>query len=101
MLSPHSSSPCWILEATLGLFGNFTKQTQYHPANATFPYLIPGIILIPNHALNGEFIIRNGSSYTIKCYDDQIKSTAFLYPTSNQCASTPCDVSEVIYGYYK
>ena len=98
---PNQPVPCWILEATLGLFGNFTKQTQYHPANAKFPYPVPGIILIPNHALNGLSITKNENSYILSCYDDQIKSSTFLYPTSNQCASNPCDVSEGNYGYYK
>lgn len=94
--------PCWILEATLGLFRNFTKQSKYCSDSETFPCSIPGIILIPNHAVNGKLIFKNESGgYGLMCYDHQKGSTIWLQTNYNLCASVPCNVSTGYYGYYK
>ena len=99
---PKEKIPCWQIEATLKLFGNFTKQSKYCSDSETFPCSIPGIILIPNHAVNGKLIFKNESGgYGLMCYDHQKGSTIWLQTNYNLCASVPCNVSTGYYGYYK
>lgn len=99
---PKNMIPCWQIEATLKLFGNFTKQSKYCSDSETFPCSISGIILIPNHTVNGKLIFKNESGgYGLMCYDHQKGSTIWLQTNYNLCASAPCNVSTGIYGFYK
>ena len=88
------------IEDVFGLFWSFVCHGYFLPQNATFPYAVPGIILIPNHAINGYYIYIYGSDYVITCYDDQKKKMWFFFLYTNQCAPCPENVSTTLFGYY-
>ena len=98
---PDSIVPKTELEATLDLFKPFVRQTTFFPDNAIMPYPIPGIILIPYHALNGIYISNYNNGFTITCYDDQTKYSPIYYVPTKQCATSPSNVSYYLFGYYK
>ena len=100
---PYSCGvPCDKIESTLALFGNFTRQSEYYPANVTPPCMISGIILISGHALNASIIAKDAyGNHTLICYDDQYKQTRTYPVKGNQCATSPCSLSQDVFAYYK
>ena len=98
---PELDVPKEDLEYTLRLFHPFIRQNYFHPIDAVFPYLISGIILIPNHAINGYCIYLNGNDHILFCYDDQKKKWVFGSLPARKCADDPRYVTSTSFGYYK
>lgn len=89
------------IESTLNLFGSFSRQDKYFSSTSILPCVIPGIILIPRHALNGIFIREYGDEFVLVCYDDQYVTARFFIVSQNKCASSPLDVTSELFGYYR